>query len=729
MDSSLSLSSNKFDKLSSFKEIKEILNYSKEKYSERSCLGSRRDNTYNFKSYKQVINEIENIKNYFTHCINSENEIYVQYMHNEIEYNLIGIYTKPCQEVLKIMLSIHIIDSNVTIAPIFDNIQVNELKKIFIETKIKTLIVDYSCLRNLIKNWDKLNDDQISHEHICSSSIKNFILIDEEFNNDKDILDFIQDKKINFIKYSEILDFKNEQTLENLKNRKNKLDLKDKIILLNYTSGGKGVLISEKSLISTFNCLLSNQHLKEDNLNIYYSLTSLADTPEYLNNLLNLYQGHSIGYFSGDYSKIFEDIQILKPTIIYSYPRVFFKIYEALQAILSKLDDSKRNLIDKAIKTKVEKINKEKSLNHHIWDKVVFNKIKNSLGGNINLLIVSGHLLPHVGEFLKVCLSTDIVEIYGVAETCGIISISHSQEHDNEYIGSINDINLYEIMKNEKVGFYSSHNLKLDNYIKSYGEICISGENLFSGYLKSESENKTLGESESDKNHYFFEGYFRTGDYVNLFEMNKILNLKFIDRIENFIKTSQGFLVSPTLLEEFYSASEFISEITIVSDQSTLVAIVILNKNKKSNSCEDKIPRKGSFNGNVLYRTAKEKRMRSASTLEKTDSNSNLNALSRTSSTSDSDDGNSLKNEDPLFLNPNDNEILKEDILKSFHVIWMKNKLKDHEIIDKVFILDRNIVPTVENGMLTCKMKLKREKMEEIYKKSFTPCEEIIIAR
>lgn len=730
-------------------DIKDLLHYSKEKYSIRSCLGMRRDNLYKFKSYKQVIEEIQVLRSFFTKNFYNQYNIYSQYKHNGEEYFLIGIYTKPCKEALKIMLSIHTIENleciessgiknrtfnNITISPIFDTIKVKELKQILLESQIKTLIVDISCLKNLIKNWELLLEENFDKNHsdnINSNSnsklklnLKNLILIDEENLADnldiQDELEFLQEKKIKLIKYSDMLHHEpyfltntnsipcNTNPSNNIcQDINNKKHSKQKIILLIYTAGGKGVLISEQALMSTFKCLQSNfnsnyyLNITNSHSNIYYSFTSLAEIQEYINNLLILYRGESIGYYSGDYSKIFDDVQILKPTIIYSYPRVFFKIYEALNSIITKLDESKRNMILHAIKTKVRKVNKEKSLSHHIWDKLVFDKIKNSLGGKINLLIVNGHLLPYVREFMKVCLSTEIIEIYGMAETCGFFALSDNNcqnHHETDFIGKILEINSYEIKENENVGFYI-HNS--GNFVKSYGELCVTGNNLFSGYINREKYSINIEEN-----------CFKTGDYVNLFEKNKIFNLKFIDRIENFIQTSAGYIISANLLEEIYSTSEYISEISIIYE-SNLIAVVILNKNLITKNCEEKKPRKGSFNSNVIYRAAKEKRMRSASTLEKTDS---CNALSPTSSTSDSDEGNCLKHEDKrIYFNEVEN--LKENILKSFHDIWIKNKLKDHEIIDEVFIVDRNLVPTVENGMLTIKMKLFREKIKEIYKK------------
>jgi len=96
--------------------------------------------------------------------------------------------------------------------------------------------------------------------------------------------------------------------------------------------------------------------------------------------------GLKIGMFSGNILKIKEDCEILKPAMFLSVPRFFNKIHDALRTAFSKATGLKKCLVDIAVKTKLENYEKNGQLKHCLYDRLIFNKIRNMLGGQIEIM-------------------------------------------------------------------------------------------------------------------------------------------------------------------------------------------------------------------------------------------------------------------------------------------------------------------------------------------------------
>ncbi len=53
------------------------------------------------------------------------------------------------------------------------------------------------------------------------------------------------------------------------------------------------------------------------------------------------------------------------------------------------------------------------------FDKLVFSKVKERLGGRVRLIVTGGApLARHVEDFLKVCMCCPVIQGYGLTETC-----------------------------------------------------------------------------------------------------------------------------------------------------------------------------------------------------------------------------------------------------------------------------------------------------------------------
>lgn len=87
-------------------------------------------------------------------------------------------------------------------------------------------------------------------------------------------------------------------------------------------------------------------------------------------------------------------------------------------------------LIDLAVETKLRNLKKGKGLEHPLFDYLIFNKIKDILGGETRAMISgSAPISPDVLDFLRICFSTDIVNGYGMTESCGASTSARMFDH------------------------------------------------------------------------------------------------------------------------------------------------------------------------------------------------------------------------------------------------------------------------------------------------------------
>ena len=411
------------------------------------------------------------------------------------------------------------------------NIQIdkNNLKKILIESSLKVICISENQFK-ILKEILDINKNEIKIEKV--------ILFD---NNNFNVNTIDEIKGITIINFSSfLLEEKNiEKKNEKINNNINLNDFK----FYSLTSNEYKICeFSEKSILNTIKDLLTFQCFKFTEFDIYYLYNSLGDITEIMFILL-LIEGGSKFTFNTHFSKFFDEIELLHPTILNNYPIVWKKIYSSLNYIISQLKGNKKTMAEKAIKIRMNEkeknennsnLNEQERNEHNIWDKLIFNKIKIKFGGKVKILFTSSNIINNtIKNFFEISLKSSMISIYGTTETLGFISLNNES---NSSLGIFLPSRNIKILKNNIQYFtIPSINNNSNLNIEINGECIVMSDNIFNKYI-----NDFCNRSLFTSNDYIVKGTYENGkeDYF------------FIDKNENIISfKNKNIFISPLKFE------------------------------------------------------------------------------------------------------------------------------------------------------------------------------------
>lgn len=327
----------------------------------------------------------------------------------------------------------------------------------------------------------------------------------------------------------------------------------DDTALILYTSGTtgtpKGVMLTHGNITSNVNAVHQVFPMSEADRSLSFLpwAHSFGQTCE-LHCLVSM--GAAIG-IAESVPKLIENLGEVKPTILFSVPRVFNRIYDVLQKRIEEDSAVKRFLFNKGLsvarqRRALEEQNKSSAwLNaqYKFFDSVVFSKVRERFGGNLRYAFSGGAALSkEVAEFID-DMNILVYEGYGLTETSPIATANYPGPN-NRKIGTIGKeipgVTIY-ICDEEQ-------NVLPDG---QEGEIVVVGPNVMAGYLNlKEATDEVIVQVEGKR-------AFRTGD------MGCRGNDGFIritGRFKEQYKLENGKYVSPAPLEEKLQLSGYIAQ-------------------------------------------------------------------------------------------------------------------------------------------------------------------------
>lgn len=343
------------------------------------------------------------------------------------------------------------------------------------------------------------------------------------------------------------------------------------ICTIMYTSGTtgdpKGVLISNQSIITLLagvKRLLETVDEKLGEKDVYLSYLPLAHIFDRVIEEAFIWHGGSIGFWRGDVKLLIEDLGELKPTIFCAVPRVLDRVYSGLTQKISTGGFLKKTLFNFAYSYKLNNMKKghKHAAASPLLDKVVFDKVKQGLGGHVRVILSgAAPLSKHVESYLRVVTCSHVLQGYGLTETCAGTFVSLPNELD--MLGTVGPP-----VPNVDACLESVPEMGYDALASTpRGEICVKGDTLFSGYYKREDLTKEV----------LVDGWFHTGDIGEWLPNG---SMKIIDRKKNIFKLSQGEYVAVENLENIFSQVPSIESIWVYGNsfEAFLVAVVTPSK-------------------------------------------------------------------------------------------------------------------------------------------------------
>ena len=265
--------------------------------------------------------------------------------------------------------------------------------------------------------------------------------------------------------------------------------------------------------------------------------------------------------------KILDNLAEVKPTVLLSVPRIFNRIYTAVQTQIAGKPKAVQELVKAALKVTAKERRGERLKLHELAllelvDKVVFEKVRARFGGRLKYAVSGGAALSReVAEFID-SLGITVYEGYGLTETSPIATVNLPGARK---IGSVGrPIPGVRVEIDSTVG--ERKPAEGGKPARFEGEIVVYGHNVMKGYLKRPEENAAV---------FNKDGGFRTGA-LGFIDPQGFLFIT--GRIKEQYKLENGKYVVPTPLEEAIKLSPYVANVMVFGDNKPFnVALVVPN--------------------------------------------------------------------------------------------------------------------------------------------------------
>ncbi len=403
------------------------------------------------------------------------------------------------------------------------------------------------------------------------------------FTDNIELVKNIKLQNIKIISYGfqsiETIDFDEVINLgyKSVTNNKYQIDLlvsninKHDIATIIYTSGStgnpKGVEITHHNLVSQIND--SGQFFPLNGNEIALSYLPLAHIFERMVMLYYISRNISV-YFVDDSKNIGKFLKEFKPDLMTTVPRVLEKVYAK---IVANIEDKNfiikfiaKIALNRALKI-IPEINSNclnKNLINKFFDFLVYKKFRQSLGGNMQMIICGGASLSLELQKFYANIGVNVYCGYGLTEASPVIATNCPQFHKIATVG-----------KN-----FPSVTVK----ISDDGELLAKGENIMHKYHNLSDETEKT----------FSDDFLKTGDLASIDSEGFI---QIIGRKKELFKTSNGKYVNPILIEQkLIQEIGFLLGVIIIAENRQFVSALLFPEFETIEKYKNKL----KFSGNNL---------------------------------------------------------------------------------------------------------------------------------
>ena len=257
------------------------------------------------------------------------------------------------------------------------------------------------------------------------------------------------------------------------------------------------------------------------------------------------------GYYAESLDKIVENLKEIRPTIFYSVPRIFEKVYSRILGEVEAASPVKKKIFQWALEVGLARsrlLQEGKDLpvslqvRYRLAHAPLFRKVRDIFGGRIQIVVSGG--APISREILEFFHAAQILplEMYGITE-----ALMCTMNLTNRYrFGSIG---------------VAAPGVRIR--IAEDGEILAKSGMVFKGYLKDE---------EGTREAFTEDGWYATGD------VGKIDPDGFVwitDRKKDILITAGGKNVAPQNIENLLKTSPYVSQVMVYGDRKPYLSALV----------------------------------------------------------------------------------------------------------------------------------------------------------
>lgn len=331
----------------------------------------------------------------------------------------------------------------------------------------------------------------------------------------------------------------------------------DDLATLIYTSGTtgrpKGVRLRHKSWVYEGAAIEAQKILDESDLQFLWLPMAHSFGKVLLSAQLACGFATAI---DGRVDKIVDNLGVVKPTFMGAAPRIFEKAHGRIVTMQQAEGGLKEKLFTQAFAVGLE-VNKRKregkgvpfllGLQHGLFDKLVFSKVRERFGGRVRFFISgSAALNQEIAEWFNAA-GILILEGYGMTENAAGATVNHPDDY--------------------KIGTVGPPLPGSEIKLGDGDEVMIKGPHLMEGYHNLPEETaKTLTD----------DGWLHTGDKGSI-DADGYLTIT--GRIKDLFKTSGGKYIAPSAIEsKFKALCPYASQFVVFGDERNFcVALITLD--------------------------------------------------------------------------------------------------------------------------------------------------------
>lgn len=330
----------------------------------------------------------------------------------------------------------------------------------------------------------------------------------------------------------------------------------DDLATLIYTSGTtgipKGVMLTHGNFKNSFDAHFDFFKFKNFENEHSLAFLPLSHVFERCWTLLSLYGGAKVSFLENT-KLIANTLTEIKPTMMCAVPRFYQKIYSGVNEMVKEGSGTKKKIFSWALnvgsevaelKRNNQNISLGLNLKNSVANTLVFQKIKNKMGGNLWFMPCGGaSISPEVTRFFD-AMGIHLTVGYGLTETTATLTAFPFQKYKHGSAGiTLGDTQI-------KIG--------------ENNEILAKGKGIMKGYYKKPQETADVVTED---------GWFKTGDAG---EFDEYGNLTITDRIKDLMKTSNGKYIAPQPIENMLSNNSLIEQVMVVAEGKPFVTALIV---------------------------------------------------------------------------------------------------------------------------------------------------------